>query len=241
MYQIWFSIRIHKFNLKWSNFIKGCIISKQKRNFAVQLSFRNVNVPIVFMSLDMYHSRRTVWKSGKESIVSHASMKTKLHTSMYFYQNLAESSITSSYERKYLHLSGPSQGLKIRRGACYTEWGWCAPLVEIVLKYRGPNLRVRWSEKVAVELLRKVKKKLRRYWEKKEKLEANCNGISAEFFGSQPASQPGKQKFKCLQLLSGASFCSGSLFLNNYDFKKCKSFSIFILKNNNNFFYFFTS
>ena len=35
---------------------------------------------------------------------------------IFICQNLAESSIISSYERKYLHTSGPSQGLKIRGG-----------------------------------------------------------------------------------------------------------------------------
>ena len=72
-----------------------------------------------------------------------------------------------------------------------------------------------------LKVLRSCWEKSRKNWgdteKRKEKLEANCTVFSAEFFGSQFL--PGKQKFKCWQLLAGASFLSGSLFLNNYNFK----------------------
>ena len=53
------------------------------------------------------------------------------------------------------------------------------------------------------------------------KVEANSTGFLAEFFSSQSVEMfclPGKQKFKCQQLLAGAWHLWGSLFLNPYDF-----------------------
>ena len=85
-----------------------------------------------------------------------------------------------------------------------------------VLKYRGPNLRVTWSENCSIcvkniWIFARFLKLLRSCWEKprknveilrkiKKKLEANCTGFSAEFFGSQSVVFPGK----CWQLLPGA-------------------------------------
>ena len=63
-----------------------------------------------------------------------------------------------------------------------------------------------------------LSKSLKAAEKNKEKVEANCTGFSADFFGTQSVEMPGKQKFKCWQLLAGACYLSGSLFLKNYDF-----------------------
>ena len=71
---------------------------------------------------------------------------------------------------------------------------------------------------IFTRFLKLLSKSLRAAEKNKEKVEANCTGFSADFFGTQSVEMPGKQKFKCWQLLAGACFLSGYLFLNNYDF-----------------------
>ena len=59
------------------------------------------------------------------------------------------------------------------------------------VKYRGPILRVTWSE-LAQFVLRTFEKSLRAAEKNKEKVEANCTGFSADFFGTQSVEMPGK-------------------------------------------------
>ena len=59
---------------------------------------------------------------------------------------------------------------------------------------------------IFARFLKLLSKSLRAAEKNKEKVEANCTGFSANFFGTQSVEMSGKQKFKCWQLLAGACF-----------------------------------
>ena len=84
-----------------------------------------------------------------------------------------------------------------------------------VIRINSVSVKNIWIFARFLKLLSKI---LRAAEKNKERVQANCIGFSADFFGTQLVEMPGKQKFKFWQLLVGACYLSGSLFLNNYDF-----------------------